>query len=122
MKLRKAEKWAIAVTALVLALTLGFHLGTAHSAPELTVRTESRALRASDAETDAEDTVDLNRAGVEELKTLRGIGDVLAERIVEYRASHGPFQRVEDLTRVKGIGRVVLEENRSRLTIGEETP
>ena len=43
MPLRKSERWAVGLTALSLALTLGYHAGTARRAPEVTVRAESLA-------------------------------------------------------------------------------
>jgi len=52
----------------------------------------------------ASKTVDINRASAEELVTLPGIGPKLAKEIVEYRAKHGPFHRVEDLLIIPGIG------------------
>jgi len=48
--------------------------------------------------------VDLNDGTSVELEHLPGIGAVLAGRIVAHRASHGAFQRVEDLVLVPGIG------------------
>ncbi len=53
--------------------------------------------------------LDLNRAGVEELMTLPGIGPVLAERIVAHREAHGPFEAPECLLDVEGIGPTTLE-------------
>lgn len=52
--------------------------------------------------------IDLNRAGVEELTGLPGIGPVLAERIVGYRDTVGRFRDVSELTAVKGIGEATL--------------
>jgi competence protein ComEA len=52
--------------------------------------------------------VDLNRAGTTDLAGLNGIGPVLAERIVAYREEHGPFEAVEDLLDVPGIGEAKL--------------
>lgn len=52
--------------------------------------------------------VNVNTAGVEELKTLNGIGDVLAQAIVDERERNGAFASVEDLTRVSGIGEKTL--------------
>jgi competence protein ComEA len=49
--------------------------------------------------------VDLNRASVTDLEALPGIGPKLAQRVVDHRVSRGPFQKVEDLQQVKGIGR-----------------
>jgi competence protein ComEA len=50
----------------------------------------------------------LNRAGVEELDGLPGIGPVLAGRIVAYRREHGPFRGPEELRAVRGIGPALL--------------
>jgi competence protein ComEA len=59
--------------------------------------------------------VDINRAGVDELEGLPGVGPVLAERIVAYRTEHGPFGTIEDLLSVSGIGERKLESLRSHL-------
>ncbi len=48
--------------------------------------------------------IDINRASKEELKTLDGIGDVLAERIIAARESRGGFTNVSQLLEVEGIG------------------
>ncbi len=48
--------------------------------------------------------VNVNRASAEELTQLRGIGPVLAGRIVSFRENRGPFKVSEELMRVKGIG------------------
>ncbi len=48
--------------------------------------------------------IDINRAGLDELETLPGIGPALAARIIAYRNEHGPFQSVEALKNVSGIG------------------
>ncbi len=48
--------------------------------------------------------VELNKASVKELCILKGIGPVLAKRIITYRDEHGLFSSVEDLVNVKGIG------------------
>lgn len=48
--------------------------------------------------------VNLNTALKEELMTLPGIGEELAERIIAYREQHGSFQTVNELLNVSGIG------------------
>jgi comEA protein len=48
--------------------------------------------------------ININTASVDELVKLPNIGPVIATRIVEYRDRHGPFQNIEQLTRVRGIG------------------
>ena len=48
--------------------------------------------------------VDLNRASLQQLDALPGIGPVTAQRILDWRAQHGRFTRVEQLREVDGIG------------------
>lgn len=57
-------------------------------------------------------TVNVNVATAAELEALPRIGPVLARRIVEYRARHGPFRRLEDLLQVQGIGPGLLRQLR----------
>ncbi len=53
--------------------------------------------------------VDLNKATVQELVKLKGIGKKYAERIIEYREKNGKFKTIEDLMNVKGIGQKKFE-------------
>lgn len=54
--------------------------------------------------------VNINTADEDELTDLPGIGETLAERIVEYREKSGGFTSKEDLLNVNGIGRKTIEE------------
>ena len=56
------------------------------------------------AEEDGSETVELNTATALELRTLPGVGERTAERIIEYREEHGGFEKIEDLMNVRGIG------------------
>lgn len=51
----------------------------------------------------------LNQATVEEIQTLNGIGPSKAEAIIQYRQENGPFQSVDDLLNVSGIGEKTIE-------------
>lgn len=48
--------------------------------------------------------VNINVGGIEELKNLPGVGDSLAQKIIDYREENGKFKTVEDLKNVSGIG------------------
>ena len=61
--------------------------------------------------------VNINKAGVEELTSLPGIGPKIAQRIVEYRTQHGPFKRKEELLNVQGIGPKKFERLKDRITL-----
>lgn len=63
--------------------------------------------------------VNINTAEPWLLQALDGIGPKLAEAIVAYRREHGPFRRTEDLSRVPGISRGIIEKIRESITVGE---
>jgi competence protein ComEA len=65
--------------------------------------------------------VDLNHASRAELLQLPGVGENMAGRIEEYRREHGGFRTVEDLVKVHGVGRAMLERLRGWVYVEEET-
>lgn len=69
----------------------------------------------SDSETAVR--MNLNAANARQLQQLSGIGPVLADRIVTYRQTNGPFTSVDDLVEVSGIGSKTLEDIRDMLYV-----
>ena len=61
--------------------------------------------------------VNINKASVEELTTLKGIGPSYAQKIVDYRTKGGPFEKAEDITNVPGIGTKTWEANKDKITV-----
>ena len=53
--------------------------------------------------------IDLNKATVQELVKLKGIGKKYAELIIEYREKNGNFKNIEEIMKVKGIGQKKFE-------------
>ena len=126
MKLTKTEKAAILLTCLFLVFTLGVHWGAGRVRDSFTISTQTEAparQTVSDEDT-PEDTaetpsaqissnsaagsgkVNINTAGADELMRLDGIGEKLAGRIIADREENGAFARIEDITRVSGIGEI----------------
>lgn len=64
--------------------------------------------------------LNINTATAAQLETLDGIGQVLAQRIVDYRNANGPFASVDGLLEVKGLGPGILEAIRPQITAEEE--
>jgi competence protein ComEA len=62
--------------------------------------------------------LDLNTASASDLDNLPGIGQSFAERIIEYRATNGPFTSVEDLQKVKGIGAALFAKIAPLVSVG----
>ena len=66
-------------------------------------------------EVEKEGKVNINTATVEELKTLKGIGEKKAEAIIEYRKQNGSFKNKEELMKVRGIGKKLYESFQERV-------
>lgn len=63
--------------------------------------------------------VDINTANAMTIsKNLKGIGIKKAEAIVAYRDKHGKFKSVDDLAKVKGIGKKTIAMNKANLVLG----
>lgn len=65
-----------------------------------------------------ETALNINTASAADLDGLPGIGQSIAQRIVEYRTTNGPFQSVEDLQKVKGVGPALFAKIASLITVG----
>lgn len=61
--------------------------------------------------------VNINSANEAQLTQLKGIGSGKAQQIILYREAFGPFQTVNDLAAVKGIGEKTVAKNRGRITV-----
>ena len=114
------------ITALFVGLTLGLFLGRNPAGGSVTVSVPARqASAAAPEETQTEPSaqaaslpVNINTADAAELAALPGIGEVLAQRILDYRRVYGDFSAVEQLTNVEGIGEGKLETILELITIG----
>ena len=65
----------------------------------------------------ADGKININEASRAQLMKLSGIGPGTADRIIEYRQAHGPFRRVQDLEKVEGVGKGVIERNEGRIAV-----
>lgn len=61
--------------------------------------------------------VNVNKATVDELIKVRGIGPVMAKRIVDHREKNGAFKSVDDLTQVQGMGGNKLKRIQDQVTV-----
>ena len=61
--------------------------------------------------------ININRASVDQLSTLKGIGEKKAQAIVAFRTKNGNFKKVEDVMLVKGIGQKMFDKMRKFITV-----
>ena len=67
------------------------------------------------AATAQEGKVNINTASRSELMKLKGVGREVAEKIVAYRETNGPFKKPEEIRRVSGVGKGIWEANREAI-------
>jgi len=65
----------------------------------------------------ADEQININTADQTELQKLSGIGAAKAQAIIDYRESSGPFQNVDDLKEVSGIGEKTIEKLRASVKV-----
>ncbi|OXT09271.1 transporter [Thermoanaerobacterium thermosaccharolyticum] len=65
----------------------------------------------------ADGKININKATKEELDTLPGIGEVTAQRIIDFREQHGNFQKIEDIMNVSRIGPKLFEQIKDKITV-----
>lgn len=87
--------------------------------PEIPQPEQNKATsnKQTNTKRDKKTVVDINRATVEELTKLQGVGEGLAQRIVADRQKNGPFKTTEDLMRVSGIGQKKFDQLKDNIRV-----
>ena len=65
----------------------------------------------------AADLININIASLEELDALPGIGPIKAQAIIDYRETNGPFESIEEIINVSGIGDATFEKIKNLITV-----
>lgn len=78
---------------------------------------EDKITNADQDDNTSSGKISLNKASLKELMTLTGIGEAKAQDIIDYRNKNGPFTKIEDITKVSGIGSKTFEKIKDQLTL-----
>ena len=111
LELTMGDRWFLAVAGCVLLVCLGGYAWRLSDGGRETIEIQRLA------ESEYEFKLDINSATWVEWMQLDGVGDVLARRIVEDRETNGPFETIDALDRVKGIGPATLNRLRPHLFV-----
>lgn len=68
--------------------------------------------------TNPENIIDINKATKVELQSLTGINEVLAQRIIDYRSTNGPYKNLEDILMVEGVSAEIFERLKDQISVG----
>jgi len=107
----KLKTMALALTMLVSAVSW------AEQAPTVEMKAQTQV---SVEKTVSGTAIDINSADAKQLSSLSNIGLKKAQQIIEYRTLHGEFSSIDDLQKVKGIGRATIDKNRLRMMVAAQ--
>ena len=115
--MKKAKYIMISICTIFFALTLGTFIGRNVNPMYEIPKSEQRNDEGNALHLDSS-LPDINVMSKAQLVSLPGIGEVLADRIITYRENNGPFQTIEDLQNVEGIGEMKLDQIAGLVGVG----
>ena len=116
----KNAKWLIlGLTCVFLCLLLGIFIGRNLTNSYITISTPSDPQSTpSQGSSQADGRIDLNTATLEQLQLLPGVGETIAQRILDHRNEIGRFKAVSELLDVNGIGATKYKELEPYVKVG----
>lgn len=117
MNFRKEEKILLLIAIVIIGVIVGynaFYIAEPQQEMVVYVDTKEESYIVSSPQNER---ININTATKEELVSLKGIGDIIADRIISYREENGLFAQTSDIMQVKGIGEGVYEEIESQITV-----
>ena len=101
----------------VMVIATFFFGGLSMIAAEKVLAAQPKAILQLQDQAQPAVMVNINKATTEELIKVRGIGPVMAKRIIEHRDKNGAFKSIDDLTQVQGIGGNKLQRFKDQITV-----
>lgn len=116
----KKNPWILlGITGMFLCILLGIFIGRNLKTSYISLGSDNNQVTSTNTtQNHADGRIDINTASAEQLQLIPGIGEVLAQRIIDYRTEHTAFTTVEELMEVSGIGQVKFSKMKPYVKVG----
>ena len=117
--MKKGSAVLLAFSAVFFALIIGIFIGRNTGARQIhnLVEYEQPCTNAITAD-ESDPRLNINDLSAVQLQSIPGIGEVLAQRIIDYRNANGPFTDISQIKNVSGIGEKRFEGIKDFITVG----
>ena len=115
----KKDIFFVVITVIYLAVCAGIYIFTDLSAKASYVKPVPIVSSENEEAIPENEKININTAGIDELMKVKGIGEITASLIVDYRTEHGEFYSIDELLRIRGIGSKTLEKIRAYIKLND---
>lgn len=116
----KKPQWILlGITGVFICLLIGIFVGRNLTGSYINIHNSSDPQNPTTSATQNDGRMNINTATSDQLQMLPGIGETLAQRIIDYRTEHGDFKSVKELLQVNGIGESKLEQIKPYIKVND---